>query len=212
MPTRPLWKIALYRFLHLLCRLAGVVMFGVRHFGADNVPRSGGVLIVANHQSHLDPPLVGIGCWRRMNYLARRTLFDFGPFGWLIRSVDAIPIDRDGLGLGGLKESIRRLKAGEVVVVFPEGTRTPDGSLKPFRPGFTALATRTGATIVPVAIDGAFEAWPRWRRLPRPGRVRVCYGEPIRPEQYAGRGDDQLVAELHRRVSACLDCLRGAGA
>lgn len=212
MSTRPFWKIALYRFLQFLCRLVGVVLFGVRHFGKGNVPRRGGVLIVANHQSHLDPPLIGIGCWRRMNYLARRTLFDFGPFGWLIRSVDAIPIDRDGLGLGGLKESIRRLKAGEVVVVFPEGTRTPDGELKEFRPGFTALATRTGATIVPAAIHGAFEAWPRRRRLPRPGRVRVCYGEPIRPDQYAGRDDEQLVAELRDRVAACLDRLRRTGA
>jgi 1-acyl-sn-glycerol-3-phosphate acyltransferase len=208
MRRRPLTHRLLYRGLQALFRIVGVLMFRVRHFGVHNIPAEGGVLVVANHQSHLDPPLVGIGCWRAMNYLARETLFRFGPFGWLIRAVDAIPIDREGVGLSGIKESIRRLKAGEIVVMFPEGTRSPDGEIGPFRPGFTALATRSKAAILPVAIEGAYAAWPRRRWLPRPGRVLVHYGRPLLPDEIAGRGDEELAAEIRRRVVELQEGLR----
>ena len=162
-------------------------------------PRRGPVLVVSNHQSHFDPPLVGAGCWRRMNYLARETLFRFAPLGWLIRSLDAIPIDRDGLGLNGIKESLRRLKRGEMVLIFPEGTRTRDGEVAPFRPGFTVLAARSKAWILPVAIEGAFDAWPRSQKLPRLGTIHVLYGKPIPPEEVAGCDERELVAEVERR-------------
>ena len=135
LPSR-LWYGLLQRGLQLLA----VVVYRVRYSGRQNIPTEGGVLVVSNHQSHLDPPLVGIGVPRRLNYLARETLFSFAPFRWLIGSVDAIPIDRDGIGLGGIKEALRRLKRGEMVLIFPEGTRTRDGEIAPFRPGFTALA------------------------------------------------------------------------
>ncbi|MEN6557072.1 MAG: lysophospholipid acyltransferase family protein, partial [Thermoguttaceae bacterium] len=112
LPSR-IWYRLLQRFLQLLA----IVVYRVRFSGRENIPTSGGVLVVSNHQSHLDPPLVGIGVPRRMNYLARKTLFRFKPFGWLLHSVDAIPIDRDGFGLGGIKESLKRLKHDEMVVV-----------------------------------------------------------------------------------------------
>ena len=105
-----------YNLLKLMLQLGGVTIYGVRHWGRENIPKSGGVLVVSNHQSHLDPPLVGIGCPRHMNYLARDTLFRFAPFGWLLQSVGAIKIDREGIGLGGIKESLRRLKRGEMVL------------------------------------------------------------------------------------------------
>ena len=162
LPNR-LW----YQFLRWLIYLAGILAYGVRYSGRVNIPKTGPVLVVSNHQSHFDPPLVGAGCWRRMNYLARKTLFHFAPLGWLIRSLDAIPIDRDGLGLNGIKESLRRLKRGEMVLIFPEGTRTRDGEMAPFRPGFTVLAARSKAWILPVAIEGAFDAWPRSREIAR---------------------------------------------
>ena len=166
-----------------------VLVYRVRYYGRENIPAAGGVLVVSNHQSHFDPPLVGIGCPRRMNYVARETLFRFAPFGWLIHSVGAIPIDREGIGLGGIKESLRRLKRGEMVLIFPEGTRSRDGEIAPFRPGFTALAVRSGAAILPVAIDGAFQVWPRWRKFPGRGRIRVRYGVPITPAEIAGRDE-----------------------
>jgi len=200
-----------YNSLRALLRLAAVLGWKVRHTGRENIPQEGGVLVISNHQSHLDPPLVGMGVSRRMNYLARETLFHFRPLGWLIHSVDAIPIDREGIGLSGIKESLRRLKRGEMVVVFPEGTRSADGEIQPFRPGVTTLAVRSRAAILPVAIDGAYHAWPRHRRFPRLGRVRVHYAPPILPEQVATMDERALLAEVELRVRACHAMLRAQG-
>jgi 1-acyl-sn-glycerol-3-phosphate acyltransferase len=192
-----------YRLLQRLLQLLGVVVYRVRCSGWHNIPAEGGVLVVSNHQSHLDPPLVGISCPRQMNYMARETLFRFAPFGWLIHSVGAFPLDREGVGLSGIKEALKRLKRGEMVLIFPEGTRTRDGEIARFRPGFTTLAVRSKAAILPVAIDGAFEAYPRWRKWPGPGRIRVRFGKPILPAEYVGRDERELVAEVERRVREC---------
>ena len=203
MSQRSLHSRAWYQLLQRSLQLLAVVAYRARYSGRHNIPRQGGVLVVSNHQSHFDPPLVGIGSPRRLNYLARDTLFRFAPFGWLIHSVDAIPIDREGIGLGGIKESLRRLKRGEMVLVFPEGTRTHDGRIGPFRPGFTALAVRSKAAILPVAIDGAFDAFPRGRTWPGPGRIRVHFGVPLTPDEIAGRDERELLAEVERRVRDC---------
>jgi 1-acyl-sn-glycerol-3-phosphate acyltransferase len=208
MAERPLSNRLWYELLRRIVQLIGVLGYGVRHTGRENIPAEGGVLVVCNHQSNFDPPLVGMACPRRMNYLARDSLFGFAPFRWLIRSLDAIPIDREGIGLGGVKESLRRLKRGEMVLIFPEGTRSSDGEMATFRPGFTALAARAGAAILPVAIEGAFAAWPRGRMLPKPGTIHVHYGPPILPEEVK-RGDErELLVEVQRRVGACLARLR----
>lgn len=206
---RPLWKIVWYQILRRAMQLVAVLLYRVRYEGLRNIPASGGVLVVSNHQSHFDPPLVGMASSRRMNYLARDTLFRFAPLGWLIHSLDAIPIDREGIGLGGIKESLKRLKRGEMVVIFPEGTRTPDGAIQPFRPGFTTLAVRSKSAILPVAIEGAYAVWPR--RQPAPsltGSIRVCYGEPITSEEVARYEERELLAEVERRVRACHAKLR----
>ncbi|MDY0167018.1 MAG: lysophospholipid acyltransferase family protein [Thermoguttaceae bacterium] len=207
-PERPLSSRIWYESLRTLVQVTAVLGWKVRHFGRENIPPAGGVLVVSNHQSHFDPPLVGMACPRRMNYLARDTLFRFPPFRWLIRSLDAIPIDREGIGLSGIKESLRRLKRGEMVLVFPEGTRTEDGEIQPFRPGFTALAVRSRAAILPVAIEGAYQAWPRMQRLPHPGRIHVQYGQPILPDQIAAMSERALLAEVEDRVRACHALLR----
>jgi len=197
-----------YGTLKAGCQLTAVLAYGVRHSGMENIPAEGGVLVVSNHQSYFDPPLVGMGSPRRMNYLARKTLFRFASFRWLINSLDAIPIDREGLGLSGMKEALRRLKWGELVLVFPEGTRSRDGEIAEFLPGFTALAVRSGAAILPVAIEGAYDAWPRGRKLPRPGKIRVHYGRPIRPEEIDDRDERELVREVEQRVRECHARLR----
>lgn len=203
MSLRSVSRLAWYHLLHRLLQLAAVLIYRVRCTGRKNIPAAGGVLVVSNHQSYLDPLLVGIGCPRAMNYMARATLFRFGPFRRLIGSVGALPIEREGIGLSGIKESLKRLKRGEMLLIFPEGTRSGDGEIAPFRSGFTMLAVRTKAAILPVAIDGAFQAWPRWKKLPGPGRIRVHYGEPIRPSEFAGLDERELLAEVERRVRAC---------
>jgi 1-acyl-sn-glycerol-3-phosphate acyltransferase len=203
MSDRPLKSRLWYGLLQRAMQLVAVMAYRVRHTGLHNIPRTGGVLVISNHQSHFDPPLVGIACPRRMNYLARESLFRFGPFRWLIQSLDAIPIDREGIGLSGIKESLRRLKRGEMLLIFPEGTRTRDGAVGTFRPGFTTLATRSKAAILPVAIEGAFVVWPKWHKLPRLGTIHVYYGKPMLPEEIAGRDERELLLEVQRRVREC---------
>jgi 1-acyl-sn-glycerol-3-phosphate acyltransferase len=183
--------------------LSSVAVFNMRCHGRDKVPARGGALMLSNHQSHLDPLLVGLASDRRLNYVARKTLFRFAPFRWLIRSFDAFAIDREGSGLEGLKETLKRLKRGEIVLLFPEGTRTPDGRVHPIKPGFCAVARRARVPIVPAAMDGAFDAWPRTRRFPRRAVIHVQFGDAIEPPEIERLSDDQLVAEIERRIRDC---------
>jgi 1-acyl-sn-glycerol-3-phosphate acyltransferase len=192
-----------YDFLRILARMAGTLAFRIRWTGAENFPVTGGALICANHQSFFDPPLVGLTCNRRMNYLARDTLFKSRLLGPLIRFLDAIPIDREGGGLAGLKETLRRLKAGEQVLIFPEGTRTSDGEVGTLKPGFCSVTRRSRVPLVPVGIDGAYQAWPRSAKLPGLGRIAIVIGERMEPEFIASLSDAEVVAELESRIKQC---------
>jgi 1-acyl-sn-glycerol-3-phosphate acyltransferase len=203
-PAKRLW----YGFLHVVCRLLATLLLQIRVSGRDLVPREGGALVLSNHQSHFDPVLIGLACDRRLNYLARETLFGFAPFRWLIQSLDAIPIDREGLGLAGLKETLQRLRAGEMVLIFPEGTRTPDGEVAPLKPGFSALAKRAHVPLLPVAIEGAYHAWPRRRLLPGTATIHIQFGEPLSPEAAAACDERELVTEIERRIRACHELAR----
>lgn len=199
-----------YGFVRLVCRLLATALFRIRVRGRQWVPREGGVLVLANHQSHFDAALIGVACDRRLNYLARDSLFAFTPFRWLIESLDAIPIDREGLGLSGLKETLRRLKNGELVLIFPEGTRTRDGEVAPLKPGFSALAKRAGVPLLPVAIEGAYQAWPRRHRLPGISTIHIQFGEPLRAAAAGELDERQLVAEIERRIRDCHSQARAA--
>jgi 1-acyl-sn-glycerol-3-phosphate acyltransferase len=192
-----------YSGLRAMCRVASVVLFRVRCHGREHYPRSGSALVLSNHQSHLDPILVGQACNRRMNFLARETLFGFAPFRWLILSLDAIPIDRDGLGLAGLKETLRRLKHGEMVLIFPEGARTSDGRVAPLKPGFSSVALRANVPLVPVGIEGAYESWPRRNLLPWPAVIHVVIAPPLSPEEAHRLDERALSEEMERRMRLC---------
>jgi len=200
---RSLAKRLWYDSLRVVCRIAAVVLFRIRCEGRQFVPKTGGFLLLSNHQSHLDPVLIGLACDRRLSFLARDTLFRFAPFRFLIKSLDAIPIDREGVGLGGLKETLKRLKRGEAVLIFPEGTRSRNGEVAPLKPGFVALAKRAQVPLVPMALDGAFHAWPRTAAFPRPAVIHVRFGQPLLPEELANLDDRGLLAEVERRVRAC---------
>ncbi len=127
---RLLWIVA-----RALFRMMFVLAFRVRVFGQLNVPRRGGVLIVSNHQSYLDPILLSLGFERPVSFMARRTLFRNRAFGRLIAAVNAFPVTRGGVDTAAMREAVRRLQSGECLVVFPEGTRTSDGKIAPLRPG-----------------------------------------------------------------------------
>lgn len=201
---RTLLQRVVYDLIRVLARLAVVWFCRFRVSGRENWPTSGGALVCSNHQSYLDPPLVGLTCSRRLTYLGRTTLFKSKLLAPIITFLDTIPIDREGGGLAGLKETLRRLKGGDMVLIFPEGTRTSDGELQPLKPGFCAVARRSKVPLVPVGLDGAYDAWPRRSPLPRGGRLAVVIGRPITAAEVAQLSDEELVAELSRRMAACL--------
>ena len=202
--TRPsIHKQLIYELVHFSSRIFLVLFFRLRCSGRSNVPDKGPVLICSNHQSFFDPVVVGISITRKMNYLARKTLFDVIGLGWLISALDAIPIDRDGMGIGGLKETLRRLKKDQMVLIFPEGTRSSDGEVLSLKPGFCALARRSKAPILPVAIDGAFQAWPKNSKFPRLSSVQVNVGEILPHDRIAAMSDEELVGEVERRIRKC---------
>jgi len=205
---RSLFKLVGYDVLQVIARMGCIFFFGVRCFGRQHVPKIGGGLVCSNHQSNLDPILVGLMPNRRMNYLARRTLYKFKPLIWLMDFLDAIPIEREGMGIAGIKETLRRLKRGELVAMYPEGTRTHDGEIGPFKPGFITLARRARVPLIPVGFDGAFAAWPRGQRMFKPTRISIVWGKPLLPEKYEGMTDDELLAELERRIRACFEFAR----
>ncbi|MBN2293396.1 MAG: 1-acyl-sn-glycerol-3-phosphate acyltransferase [Pirellulales bacterium] len=195
-----LWYSSIKRVLQLLW----VVIYGVRFSGTHNIPADGGVLMVSNHQSHLDSPLIGCCCPRYLHQMAKKSLFNFAPFGWFIRSLGAFPVDRKGSPLGGIKEAMRLLKQGEMVLMFPEGSRTLDGQIDKLMNGFTTVAVRTKAAILPLAIEGPFDAWPRTQKHPIIGpRLHVKFGEPILSEDLAKYSGDELVEEVERRMREC---------
>jgi 1-acyl-sn-glycerol-3-phosphate acyltransferase len=190
-------------FLRFVGRMTAVAVFQIRCHGRELVPETGGGLMLSNHQSNLDPIVIGLANNRDLNYLARKTLFHVSALRWLMNSLDAIAIDREGTGLGGLKETLRRLKRGELVLMFPEGTRTPNGEVQPLKPGFTVLAKRAGLPLFPLAVDGTFDAWPRQQRLPSPAVIHVQFGDPIEPHLVASLSDEELVREVERRIRDC---------
>lgn len=196
-------QIWVYDLFRVAARLATVLLFRMRCKGRGHIPETGPALVCSNHQSMLDPPLVGLAFDRRLNYLARQSLFKSRLFGAFIKFLDAIPIDRDGSGLAGLKETLRRLKRGELVLIFPEGTRTRSGEVSPLKPGFVSVARRSRTPLLPVALDGAFHALPPGAVLPRPVVVHLVIGEAITPEQAAKLDDEALVAELEARIRRC---------
>jgi 1-acyl-sn-glycerol-3-phosphate acyltransferase len=168
-----------YRIGWSLFRVMYATYFRWRVFNAERVPLKGGVIIASNHASFLDPPLVGCGLKRDINYLARESLFRFPGIGALLRSWNAVPVDRDGGGAKGLKIILDRLLNGAGIILFPEGTRTKDGNLQPARSGIGLTVIKSTAPVVPVRVFGTFEAYGRNHKFPRPHPVVVKYGQPM---------------------------------
>jgi 1-acyl-sn-glycerol-3-phosphate acyltransferase len=180
------------------------LLYRVRRVGASHVPASGPALFVSNHQSHLDPLIAGVlVADRPFASMARASLFRFKPFGAFIRLFGAVPIERGRGDRSAMRAFIDELEHGRCVLLFPEGTRTPDGRVGQFHPGALMLARRGGAPIVPVAIEGAFEVWPRARPRPRlRGRVAVMAGEPLGPGELEHMGDAQVLERLRRQIES----------
>jgi 1-acyl-sn-glycerol-3-phosphate acyltransferase len=167
-----------YRAAWLLLRVFFGLYLRWRVYNPERVPRTGPVILAANHASFLDPPLVGTALPRGIHYLARESLFRFPVIGTVLRYWDAVPVDRES-GAGGLKIILERLLGGAAIILFPEGTRSRDGTFQPARSGIGLAVIKSDAPVIPVRIFGSYQAWGRHLKLPRPHQVIVKFGRPL---------------------------------
>lgn len=205
-PNRSWLRYFFWSMCWVMVRLWFGVFYRFRVYGKRNVILEGPVLVVANHQSFFDPVLIGAASYPRpLLSLARSTLFKF-PLGTIIRALNAVPIDRGKGDTRAIKVCIEQLNQGFAMLIFPEGTRTVDGDVKAFKAGPMLLVRKAKPTVLPVAIDGAYDAWPRGRKLPRLlGRIHVKWGEPIAAETLLAMKTDEAMAYLQQAVSDLRD-------
>ena len=180
-----------------LSRLVGRLFFHFRVIHRERMLQSGPVILAMNHQSYLDPPLAGTTCDRAVYFLARRTLLDVPVLGWLLPKLNVIPVNQEGIDRSALKSLIRVLKAGNAALVFPEGSRTPDGNLQPAEPGLGLVIAKTLAPVVPMRVFGAHEALPRGGGL-HFVPITVVVGEPI---FFTNADLDAPGKDLYKRLS-----------
>lgn len=204
----PLHRNWVWFTLQQIMQLLFTIWFRFRAHGIENLPPHGALLLL-NHQSFLDPLLVGLPLLRPVSYLARENLFRVPVLGWLLRRTYVIPISRESAGTESLRESLRRMEHGFLVGIFPEGTRSPDGQLGELKPGFVALIRRVNVPVIPVAVAGAYEAFPRGAWFPRPSKIRVVYGLPLdaaRLVELSQKGREaELVDWSRASIQACFD-------
>jgi 1-acyl-sn-glycerol-3-phosphate acyltransferase len=159
-------------------------VFRIEYHGLDNIPEMGAALIVPNHQSYLDPLLVGAAVPRSVRYMTMKQLFRWPLLASFLRFYGAFPVATRSADKAAIKSTLKFLKAGELVIIFPEGGRTRDGKMMPFFQGFARIALLRNVSIVPVTVTGAHRVWPPARRFPIPHKVRVTFHPQIHPSDF----------------------------
>ncbi|MGH9828871.1 MAG: lysophospholipid acyltransferase family protein [Blastocatellia bacterium] len=155
------------------------MVFRIRFEGVENVPKTGACIITPNHATYLDPILMTIPIHRRIHYMTWSKVFEIPVIGSLARLFGAFPVRIDTVDAAAQREASDLLENGKVLMMYPEGGRTINGRLMPFKLGAFRLALTHGTALVPVAIEGAYKVWPAGKLLPRPGRVKITYLPPI---------------------------------
>jgi 1-acyl-sn-glycerol-3-phosphate acyltransferase len=191
-PGRSLPDMAIYTFCHQFCELLLTLVYRYRVWGRNRFPATGPFLLVVNHQSHLDPIMAALASpWRHINFLARSTLFKNPAFGWLIRVLNSVPLKQGQADTAAIRTALEQLEAGRAVLIFPEGSRTPDGAMHPFKRGVWLLLKRANCPVIPVAVEGARDAWPRGQAFPHlfGKRLVAQVGRPIQPQTLLAMGE-----------------------
>ena len=156
----------------------------IRFKGCENIPATGPIIIAPNHISYYDPIIVGTGVNRDIEFMAWGRLFSIPILRRIIRFFGAFPVEIARLDKSAYIDAIRALNNGKALIMFPEGGRSVDGNIKNYSSSVARIAFKTNARIVPVTIVGAYEAWPKHRLLPRPGKISVYYHKPITIDKY----------------------------
>ncbi|MBP7140347.1 MAG: 1-acyl-sn-glycerol-3-phosphate acyltransferase [Opitutaceae bacterium] len=189
----------MYGFFHYLCMLFYDMLFRGEVSGTENIPTQGPFIVACNHASHLDPPIVGSQIPRQMAFFARKTLWKPGIASWWLDGVGTIPVDRDGgTDVAAIRRVLQTLQSGRALILFPEGTRSPDGNLQPAKAGVGLIACKTQAPVLPARIFNSHLAFGRDGKV-RPGtRISVAFGPVLQPADY---DDPGLGRERYQRAS-----------
>lgn len=196
-----------YQFSTFLFKVFLLFWNRFRVHGVEHIPNQGGVLIASNHASFLDPPAVGAGYrGRPIHFMARDTLWN-SKFGtWWMSKVGCIPVSRGTGDMRALKTTIKMLKEGKVVSMFPEGTRSENGELQEAKGGIGFIIEKSGCRVVPSYIAGSYKAHPKGTNLIKPGKVTITYGKPITQEEFQALGSgrkayDAYAALIMQRIA-----------
>lgn len=190
----------LYTFARFIFFLFFKMFFRLKIVGRENFPMTGPVIVAPNHASFLDPIIVGVGAPRKLSYLARDTLFRFRPFATALKWAHVSPIKRETGDVNAFKTALSKLKQGEPLLIFPEGTRSKDGDLQEPKLGIGFLQNNSRAAILPCYVKGAVEAWPRHSKFPRSRRVSVYFGRPLNLDMEFSSNKKELYLQVAREV------------
>ena len=192
-----------WRFAQVTMWIFTTLLFDLKIYGKRNIPREGGALLLANHQGFLDPILIAVKLNRPISYMAKAELFEKGRFfKWLIEALHAFPVKRGTGDIGAIKQAIGRLEEGYLLNMYPEGTRTKTGELGPILPGVAVIVRRAGVPVIPVIIDGSFNAMPKGAKFPQKCRIRIYYGEPLKVEGLKGPEIVELIGRTLKQMLA----------
>ena len=170
----------LYHFAKIVTGLIFKTLYPLKVKGSENFPKKGAMILVANHTSYFDPLYLAVAIPRQINWMRLKPYYDLWWLRWFFKSINNFPVNIKGPNISAIKYSLRILKQGKVLGIFPEGSRSKNGRLREGEPGVALLALKSGAPILPVAIRGAFEVFPPHARLPRAfRRVKVQLGSPL---------------------------------
>ncbi len=179
------------------------VFYGLKFYDVHNIPQKEGGIVMPNHASFWDPPLVGCVSYKRMfRFMARDSLFRVPGWGRLLRYMGAFPVKRGAVDRRAWKELSGIVEKGGLVTIFPEGTRSPDGNIKEGKPGAGMLVYMTKAKVIPVYIDGSHKAWPKGKKLPALFRkIRIIYGEEMDFSGYfEKKGSKEVYIEITEKI------------
>lgn len=186
---------SIYVIARLVFRVFYRLIGKLEAHGTENIPKYGPVIFAANHNSHLDPPLVGTDIERITWFMSKEELFDYPVFGWFMVHFHGFPVKRHTADRAALKKALKLLESGETVTIFPEGERSRDGLLKPAEAGVGMIALRSRAPVIPVAITGTRDIFPPGAKKMKPGKIVLTYGKPLDLSDLYERKDARAAME-----------------
>jgi len=206
-PLREIPEPLIYSLGRIAARPFSDLWFDLKVYGVHKVPKRGGVLIVSNHQSFLDPMLFACKLPRPLSFFAKSELFENKYFGAFIRSLNAFPVRQGEGDIGAVKEVIRRLQEGHALNVYPEGSRTFNGEIDKMQPGVGLMIRRAQVPVVPAVIDGSFQSWPRGsgQKIFKPHPIRIVFGDPVELHHLRG---PHLIERIGNTLNGMLKDLR----